>query len=395
MLSAEHVALQSRLVQQLVTVRQREMDTILARYSALGTQASLLAGFAITSLTALSPSEPTVSTPITHLFYGSSIVCLLACIHVIICTMYTSNWAPALALRGPSGSLARAYNATRGEKTQINAYFLLGIIAFAVQTIAAIWILDNVTKVTADAGACTGATVVAGLASLIYHVRMHRRFFGGGEKIDLSEQTVAAAGAARYAAAGGPDGRGSTNANTMPLLDNPVATVDTHPDIQVGASAQRRQEQQLRQSTRTSSRCAACCRSARSPSTRAGPRAGCAPPRAPSPRNGKPRHSPATSRRPARPRLSACNWRGQARPLFVLKDAHLQYWRSQADYEAGKAAAMDNPINLRGFEVAVDMSDPKWGFTLTPLEPGQRAWALRAPTEADRLGGRAASSSSR
>ncbi len=70
---------------------------------------------------------------------------------------------------------------------------------------------------------------------------------------------------------------------------------------------------------------------------------------------------------------------------FVLKDAHLQYWRSQADYEAGKAAAMDNPINLRGFEVAVDMSDPKWGFTLTPLEPGQRAWALRAPTEADRL----------
>ena len=42
-------------------------------------------------------------------------------------------------------------------------------------------------------------------------------------------------------------------------------------------------------------------------------------------------------------------------------------------------------INLRGFEVAVDMSDPKWGFTLTPLEPGQRAWSLRAPTEADRL----------
>ena len=27
---------------------------------------------------------------------------------------------------------------------------------------------------------------------------------------------------------------------------------------------------------------------------------------------GKPRHSPATSRRPARPRLSACDWRGSA-----------------------------------------------------------------------------------
>ena len=220
MLSAEHIALQSRLVQQLVAVRQREMDAILKRYDALGTQASLLAGFAITSLTALtSVSDPmAVNRVVCHTFFATSVCCLLSCLHVIICTMYTCNWAPALALRGPSGSLARAYNATRGEKTQINAFFLLGIIAFAVQTIAAIWILDNVTKVTADAGACTGATVVAGLASLIYHVRMHRRFFGGGEKIDLSEQTVAAAGAARYAAAGGPDGRGSTNANTMPLF---------------------------------------------------------------------------------------------------------------------------------------------------------------------------------
>ena len=51
MLNAEHVALESRLVQQMVAIRQREMDGLLARYSAIGTQASLLAGFAITSLT--------------------------------------------------------------------------------------------------------------------------------------------------------------------------------------------------------------------------------------------------------------------------------------------------------------------------------------------------------
>ena len=33
----------------------------------------------------------------------------------------------------------------------------------------------------------------------------------------------------------------------------------------------------------------------------------------------KPRHSPATSRRPARPRLSACNWRGQISWFCSLK----------------------------------------------------------------------------
>ena len=56
---------------------------------------------------------------------------------------------------------------------------------------------------------------------------------------------------------------------------------------------------------------------------------------------------------------------------------------------------MDNPINLRGFEVAVDMSDPKWGFTLTPLEP-RGARGAEGADEADvRLAWRAASSSSR
>jgi len=34
----------------------------------------------------------------------------------------------------------------------------------------------------------------------------------------------------------------------------------------------------------------------------------------------KPRHSPATSRRPARPRLSACNWRGQRTPTGIRLD---------------------------------------------------------------------------
>ena len=56
MLNAEHIALESRLVQQMVAIREREMQSMLDRYTAIGTQASLLAGFAITSLTALNSS---------------------------------------------------------------------------------------------------------------------------------------------------------------------------------------------------------------------------------------------------------------------------------------------------------------------------------------------------
>ena len=83
MLNAEHVALESRLVQQMIQIRQRELDGLLQRFTAVGTQASLLAGFAITSLTALSPSdEEHVSKPVTYIFYITSLVCVFSCMHV-------------------------------------------------------------------------------------------------------------------------------------------------------------------------------------------------------------------------------------------------------------------------------------------------------------------------
>ena len=43
------------------------------------------------------------------------------------------------------------------------------------------------------------------------------------------------------------------------------------------------------------------------------------------------------------------------------------------------------PIPLGGFEVLVDLGDPKWGFTLQPAtNDGRRVWHLRAPSESAR-----------
>ena len=88
MLNAEHVALESRLVQRMVAMRQTEMDQLLSRYTALGTQASLLAGFAISSLTSLGPSGSDVLKPVTYTFYISSIACVFSSMHVVACTMF-------------------------------------------------------------------------------------------------------------------------------------------------------------------------------------------------------------------------------------------------------------------------------------------------------------------
>ena len=52
-----------------------------------------------------------------------------------------------------------------------------------------------------------------------------------------------------------------------------------------------------------------------------------------------------------------------------------------------RRGALDEAIDLSGYEVLVDMADPKWGFTLQPTSASdpRRTWHLRAPSESGRL----------
>ena len=213
MLNAEQIALQSRLVQQMVAMREREMTTILERYTAIGTQSSLLAGFAITSLTALDPVGKKVDPVVTYLFFIFSLVCVLSCMHVIMCTMYICNWAPRLALRGPSGSLQRSFVATKSEKTQINAVFTLGVMSFAVQTVLAIWVMDDHDGLSPHAAYATALTTVVLVADLWYHKRIHSRFFGEGplELPEAERHYTRAAQPAPLPRGGAAGGDGSIN----------------------------------------------------------------------------------------------------------------------------------------------------------------------------------------
>ena len=50
MLAADKLLLQSRMKQSALTLRQKELQLFIDNYNAIGTQAALLAGFALTSL---------------------------------------------------------------------------------------------------------------------------------------------------------------------------------------------------------------------------------------------------------------------------------------------------------------------------------------------------------
>ena len=106
MLSAEHLALQSRLVQQLAQVKQKEIDYLLMRYQAIGTQAALITATAMQTLVSLDPAnQDQVPVAVTWVFFTASLWCVMLMLFVILSTLYIGNWAPGLALRGPTLSL--------------------------------------------------------------------------------------------------------------------------------------------------------------------------------------------------------------------------------------------------------------------------------------------------
>ena len=63
-----------------------------------------------------------------------------------------------------------------------------------------------------------------------------------------------------------------------------------------------------------------------------------------------------------------------------------QYWKSEREFEANKPASGSGLVDLSsGYEVLVDMDDPRWSFTLQPrTEDGRRSWHFRAHDESSR-----------
>lgn len=150
MLNAEHVALHSRLVQQLAAVKQKEIQYLLQRYEAIGVQAALLTGCALQTLVSLDATKERVNIFIRWSFYKLSFWCAMANLWVILCTLYIGNWAPGLTLRGPTGSLNRAFDALVHERKQVNRAFVFGIFTFVLQTTCALWVLKETNELAPE-----------------------------------------------------------------------------------------------------------------------------------------------------------------------------------------------------------------------------------------------------
>ena len=218
MLSAEHYALEHRAVQALLDIRQREVAYMTERFNSIGTQSSLIAGLVVTTLTALDPGGEDSDTLeiVRQLFWASSGLALALSLHCILNSTFAAVWGPGLALRGPTGSVSRAYWNMVQERNHIMLAFVGSLFFLLTQSILAFFILDRTKGITSSSiiGTCILALGAAWSSRMLW--RMQQRFFFSDADAAMGVR-FAGEDAGRGAASGGGSGphAGDINPATM------------------------------------------------------------------------------------------------------------------------------------------------------------------------------------
>mmetsp|Transcript_7488 Transcript_7488/g.13545 ORF Transcript_7488/g.13545 Transcript_7488/m.13545 type:complete len:411 (+) Transcript_7488:190-1422(+) len=377
MLSAENVALENRAIRLMLQIREKELNYITNKYNAMGTQAALVGGFTVTTLTSLTIGEG-IPFIVRWLFFAFSSVSLSCSISCILNATFVTVWGPGLALRGPRGSMAKAYYGMVYEQRQIFGSFVVAIFFFAAQSIVAFWVIDaddNDDSMESYSWFATVAMLGGGIYAVYALVRMYSRFhalspdelnlrpslpfvqeMSGAATVEDSEitalqkkQMAKEREMAMLAAGGQVDERDAKFAQKLKgfsLLGGGL-TKD-----QVRASINNPQEIKGQGGDAI-------------------------------PSNFHGYLQKKSHHRGGMQYLHGDPWKPR---WFVLQDGKLFYYITEEEWKQGKPPRNEhNPIHMGGYEVMVNPKDFDWGFMLESVGNEDRDWELRAESESLRL----------
>ena len=116
MLAADRSLLEVNLRQSAIKLREKELNLYVENYSAMGTQAAVLAGFTTTCLIEITipPEADKYAVCFLHLLSVLSIAANITC--VSLSTM-TTIWGSSKALRGKDGSMDEAVDGISKERS--------------------------------------------------------------------------------------------------------------------------------------------------------------------------------------------------------------------------------------------------------------------------------------
>ena len=139
MLAADKLLLQSNVKQRSIALREKELRLFNTNFSAVGTQAAIMAGFTLTSFVEidLPPNKPTAKTML-HTFVTLSICSNFVCVAMVT---FVSVWGTGKALRGRDGAMDTAVDGMNAERTLIFSCFAMGVLATLGCLFSAAWVL--------------------------------------------------------------------------------------------------------------------------------------------------------------------------------------------------------------------------------------------------------------
>lgn len=171
MLFADKAVLKSTIRQSATQLREKELTLFTENFAAIGTQAALLAGFALTSLAEFNV-PPDGNRFCKSAFYMLVIMTFASALFCVCNTTFVSVWGPGLALRGPDGSMDLAVTGMIDERRQVFTAFAMAVLCFLGAAIAMAWLVMDVEV------AFVATTILTYAISLIlsYGRRIYRRF---------------------------------------------------------------------------------------------------------------------------------------------------------------------------------------------------------------------------
>jgi len=139
MLAADKLLLQSNVKQRSIELREKELKLFNSNFSAVGTQASIMAGFTLTSFVEIDlPPEKQFAKAALHFFVVMSICVNFVCVAMVT---FVTVWGSGKALRGQDGSMDYAVDEMNSERTFIFSSFGVGVVATLGCLLSASWVL--------------------------------------------------------------------------------------------------------------------------------------------------------------------------------------------------------------------------------------------------------------
>jgi len=180
MLAADKLLLTSTIRKNATELKGKELSLHKTNFDAVGTQAAVLAGFAVGMLVEFEVPENTHAF-LSGGFYIFAVFTLVANLRCVAMTTCITVMGTGLALRGPEGSMVRAVEGMYKQRFTVFLTFGLGISSCLVSSFFLCWI-----KMRTVAASCCSVLILWAMFSLVRLTINYRRFFKFAEEESVS-----------------------------------------------------------------------------------------------------------------------------------------------------------------------------------------------------------------